>query len=340
MPQPRVLISLILLTLLLAGCKPNRFDINTEDVKIEPVKILRLDQDVFNLTPQTIAAKTPELEHKYGQFYERYLSQILNNGGVNDSSYAEVLMQFTHDREMHEAYLQLSKKYGDAEIRHLEDELTGVVKRFKVFFPKRRTPARYATFMSGFNYNVVYVDSTIGIGLDQYLGADNDFYTRLQFPKFQSRTKDTPFIVPDVVRGWMITEFDNAMPVNTLLNHMIFYGKIYYACDALLPQVHDSLKIAYTGRQLDYCKTYEKELWGFLIKDNKLYDNNMKVIAEFTSDGPFTSAISKECPPRIAMWTGWQIVRAYMDRNPDVSLEQLMSENDAQKILTKSKYKP
>ena len=64
------------------------------------------------------------------------------------------------------------------------------------------------------------------------------------------------------------------------------------------------------------------------------------MVSEFTSDGPFTRAISKDCPPRIAMWLGKQIVKSYMDHNDNVSLEDLMNEKDVQKILQKSKYKP
>jgi hypothetical protein len=61
---------------------------------------------------------------------------------------------------------------------------------------------------------------------------------------------------------------------------------------------------------------------------------------KYTSDGPFTSVLSKQAPARIGHWVGWQIIRQYMNNNPDVSLEQLMQENDAQAILKKSKYKP
>jgi uncharacterized protein YjaZ len=71
-----------------------------------------------------------------------------------------------------------------------------------------------------------------------------------------------------------------------------------------------------------------------------LYKNDLKEVAEYTAEGPFTSAISKECPPRIAMWVGWQIVRSYMNRNEKVSLEELMRTSDAQIILSKAKYKP
>jgi hypothetical protein len=147
-------------------------------------------------------------------------------------------------------------------------------------------------------------------------------------------------MLTDIVRGWLITEFDNSEPVNNLLYHMIFYGKILYTCDALLPQTHDSLKIGYTTQQMKYCKDYEKNLWGFFAEKNRLYDNNLKTINEFTSEGPFTGAISKECPPQIAIWLGWQIVRSYMKNNEKVTVEDLMKEKDAQKILSKSKYRP
>jgi hypothetical protein len=40
------------------------------------------------------------------------------------------------------------------------------------------------------------------------------------------------------------------------------------------------------------------------------------------------------------MWLGQQIVKSYMKHNSDVTLEDLMNEKDAQKILSKSKYKP
>jgi uncharacterized protein YjaZ len=71
-----------------------------------------------------------------------------------------------------------------------------------------------------------------------------------------------------------------------------------------------------------------------------LYTTDHAEIMKYTSEGPFTSAFSKEAPPRIAYWIGWQIVRQYMKNNPDSSVEMLMKETDAQKILSKSKYKP
>ena len=108
----------------------------------------------------------------------------------------------------------------------------------------------------------------------------------------------------------------------------------------MLPQVNDTAKIQYTQKQLEYCTQNEYNLWTYFVAQKLLYTTNHVEIMKYTGEGPFTSAISKECPPRIAYWVGWQIVRQYMQNNPDVTLEQLMKQDDAQVILSQSKYKP
>lgn len=322
------------------GCHHSQKNIDTSKIELEPIDIKRLDKDVFLLTPENSQKKIIEFQKKYSTFYTRYVSAIVNNGGKIDSLYSQTLLRFINNQDIHTAYTELLKTFSDNDIELLGDEMTEVVKRFKVIFPKRSVPKQVVTFMSGFQYNIVYVDSTLGIGLDMYLGSKNPFYSMMQLPNFRTRTMNKEHVLSDAVRGWIITEFDNADPINNLLNHMIFYGKIFYICDALLPNVQDSIKMGYTSAQMKYCNTYEKNLWGFFAKDNKLYDNDLKLVSEFTSDGPFTRAISKECPPRIAMWLGLQIVNAYMENNESVTFEDLLNEKDAQKILSKSKYKP
>ena len=81
-------------------------------------------------------------------------------------------------------------------------------------------------------------------------------------------------------------------------------------------------------------------MWGFLIKNKLMYSTETEVISKFTAEGPFTTGFVKESPGRTGVWIGWQIVRKYMDDNPNISLQQLMNEKDPQMILAKSKYKP
>ncbi len=334
------IITFFLFTILFLACHTSQLDIDTSNVELEPIVFKRLDKDVFLLNQINCADKMKEYTKKYSTFYSRYLSSIVNNGGKIDSIYSQTLLRFVENQDIKVAHEQVNKIYSDKDIQLLGDEMTEVVKRFKVIFPKRKTPKQFVTFMSGFQYNMVYVDSTLGIGLDMYLGKNNLFYEMMELPKFRTRTMTKEYLLSDAVRAWVISEFDNTDPVNNLLNHLIFYGKIFYVCDALLPNVSDTIKMGYTGAQINYCNMYENKLWGFFVKDNKLYDNDLKIVSEFTSDGPFTRAISKECPPRIAMWLGLQIIKSYMEHNTNVTIEELMNKKDAQEILAKSKYKP
>ncbi|PJB58994.1 MAG: gliding motility lipoprotein GldB, partial [Bacteroidetes bacterium CG_4_9_14_3_um_filter_41_19] len=57
-------------------------------------------------------------------------------------------------------------------------------------------------------------------------------------------------------------------------------------------------------------------------------------------EAPFTTGFSNESAPRVGIWLGWQIVKAYHENHPEISLNELISNADTQEILQKSGYKP
>ena len=115
-----------------------------------------------------------------------------------------------------------------------------------------------------------------------------------------------------------------------------------FLLDALLPEVQDTLKIGYTGEQLQWCFDNEVQMWAHYVQKKMLYSTDVLLYQRYINEAPFTSApdVPQESAPRIGVWTGWQIVRRYMKEHPEVTLKQLMAETDYQKILTQSKYKP
>lgn len=329
-----------LIILVFYSCKNNTLDVDISNVDIKPLTLLRLEDDIFSLNSGNFDTKNKEMQARYGPFYDHYIQGFLNAGGTQDSLYKPKVLDFTRDRDMKNTYAYVKKLYPNVIVEEIKNELTNCVKRFKYHFPNKKLPTKLITCTSGFNYSVAYMDSALVLGLDRHLTDTAIFYQMLTLPKYQTRMMNKDYILPNIAKGWILTEFDTEKPVNTLLYHTIFYGKIFYAVNALLPNTNDSLIIGYTSAQMNYCKENEKNLWGYFAEKNRLYENNLKTVQELTSDGPFTGAISKECPPRIAMWVGWQIVRSYMKNNKDVTLEQLMNEKDGQKILSKSKYRP
>lgn len=330
----------ILSVVTLTSCSKNRLDVDLETVTIPDIKFQHLENDLFKLKAANITEQTKTLKSNYGMFYERYLSSFINAKGTFDSLYEPNVLKFVNDKDMLETHAYIKKTFNEEDFKNIEQQVTDGVKRFHYFFPKRKLPIYLTTCMSGFNYAIAYSDSTLAVGLDMYLGEEAPFYKMLNLPQYRTRIMNKNYIPTDLMRGWLLNEFDNDVPTNTLIHHTIFYGKILFAVHALIPEAKDSTIFGYSPAQMDYCSKYEKNLWGYMAEKNRLYENNMRTVQELTGEGPFTSAISKECPPGIAKWVGYQIVKSYMEKNETVTLEQLMHEKDAQKILSKSKYRP
>lgn len=327
----------IVLFLTIVGCGNERLDVDVSETVVPELTVKRLEQDIFKMDTTDIAKSTKELQAKYGRFYSTFISVILNNGGLRDSSYAFRMKSFIRDFYMKKAYDDSQKKYPNTDF--IRDDLKEAYKYFNYHFPNRSLP-QPITMISGFNYSVVVADSTLAIGIETYLGSDNEFYTGLGVPKYKSMFMNQENMIPDAIRQWMLIEFPNTMNKNDFLSEIVYMGKIMYLTDALLPSVPDSLKIQYSKAQMDYCTQNEFNVWSYFAAKKMLYTTDQAEIIKFTSDGPFTSALSKEAPSRIGHWIGWQLVRQYMNNNPKASLQDLINEADAQTILTKSKYKP
>lgn len=315
----------------------NPLKVDVSHVAVPGLTINRLDQDVFTMDTTDVPAATKQLQAKYGHFYSAFVTGILNNGEIRDSGYVVRIKRFIRERDMRKAYNDCQKVYPD--LQELTAGFSDAFQHFKYHFPAKRLP-KPVTMMSGFNYAVYPIDSTLAIGLEMYLGTDNDFYKMIGFPRYRTLFMNKENILPDAIQGWMIDVFPYTMNKNDFLSQIIYMGKILYLTDALLPEVQDTLKIRYTAPQMEYCMENEFNVWSYFAAQKIIYTTNQAEIIKFTSEGPFTSALSKQSPPRIGYWVGWRIVRQYMKNNPKVSLEQLMKETDAQQILAKSKYKP
>ena len=123
---------------------------------------------------------------------------------------------------------------------------------------------------------------------------------------------------------------------------MVYNGKVLYLMDELMPDLADSTKIGYTGTQAQWCKDYETDIWAYFLEENLLFETDYLKIQKYLTDAPFTPGVGEgnQSAPKLGVWVGWQIVRKYMDKHPDLSLQQLLAQTDAQKILKESKYKP
>ncbi|MCZ6692419.1 MAG: hypothetical protein O6939_00815, partial [Bacteroidetes bacterium] len=80
------------------------------------------------------------------------------------------------------------------------------------------------------------------------------------------------------------------------------------------------------------------EIIGF--KYQLIFETNYYVKQKYLEERPNIPEIGPKCPGRVGTWVGWEIVKSYFRQNPEVGLEQLMANQDAQAIFSQSKYKP
>ena len=304
------------------------------------IKIQRFDHDLYQGKTKNPEETNHLLAKKYSAFYDDFIVQMVGNSTTTGVEVLENLYQG-------KAYADLNHEVDSVypNLNKTEKELNETFKYIKYYYPRIKIP-RFISFLSGFAYQIPIGENYMGIGLDMFLGKDSKFYPALvkSIPRYQSRRFEPAYIVPRITEEFAKEElFRPNDEDQTLLSQMIYHGKILYFMDQVLPEnVSDTVKIGYTGRQLAWCKNFEGNIWGVFLENDLLYKTDFQKIQMYLTDGPFTAGLGdkRESAPKLGIWIGWQVVKKYMTENPEVSLQQLMADMDAQKILTKSKYKP
>ncbi|WP_214072168.1 gliding motility lipoprotein GldB [Mucilaginibacter sp. dw_454] len=324
---------------LLSACGHDK-KVDVSNIPID-VKIERFDHDFDGLRTKPMEQQAMFMIKKYGAFYANYTEQILEAGSIKDTNYFGTLRPVFAGRPYLDVKHDVDSIYPGPLVKQ-EAELTDAFRRIKYYYPKKQLPKMYAYF-SGFKAQTAVGDGYFGIGLDLFLGAKSRFYPALTdvFPRYISRHFTPEYITPKVIEGIaredMFPESDND---KTLLSKMVYNGKILYFMDQILPDVPDSTKIGYTPQQLKWCTDFKSTIWAYLLDQSLLYETDDQKITNIIGEAPFTAQLGNDSAPKIGVWTGWQIVKEYMDKHPEVTLPELMMNNDAQKILNESKYRP
>ncbi|MDQ3190345.1 MAG: hypothetical protein M3Q58_02000 [Bacteroidota bacterium] len=333
MNRLKIFYSFLVLALLMSSCKNDRLKIDVSKNNTT-VSIFRLEKELFEKKPDY--EKHLKLFGKLGDFYKNYVEIMINAGPIKDSLTINGLNLFTQDSEIKGVYKDVISEYPD--LSGLNAEFSNAFKHYNHYFPNKNIP-EVITYISGFNYAIAASDSVLGVGLDMYLGKDYEFYRMIGFPQYKTYSMRNEYITHDAVKGWIATEFEFDPVEKDMLEQIIHHGKIMYIMDAVFPYSEDSLKIGYTKEQLDWCVNNQVNIWSHFIDKQLLFSSNSKEIMTYLNEGPFTPGMPRESPPKLGIWLGWQIVKAYMERQDEVDLEKLL-EAKAPYILKESKYKP
>ncbi len=304
------------------------FDVS--EIDIPNFKIDRYEQALFGIDTLNFLNELNTIQEKFSTFLG---TDPLSNENT------QALYHYATDPKLLALNYEVSKNYP--ELSFLEKELKKAFQYYLHYFPKEKLPMLF-TYISGLHFEapIQLSSEAMVIGLDLYLGPDFEEYKTFGIPVYRANRMTKEHLSVDCMKTFArIHLFENRTQKN-FLGEIIENAKTFYFLDAMLPEKADYLKIGYTENQLKWCIENEQNIWAFFIDKQILYSADYEITRKFTQDGPFTLAFSEEAPAMIGNWIGWQILRAYMNHNPTVSLQDLLKETDAQKILKQSGYKP
>ncbi len=334
LPKCFALLSLTVI-LTLSGCswrdKPPFYATDVSHIPPEQIEIYRYEQMLFVLNPYQLREEiAPHVDT-----YQFFLGDAIDEPGA-----VEQLINYVTDPLLRELYQDTQETWPDTQ--ELSETLSQAFRRYRHHLPDEPQP-RFYTFVSGLDYHkpLVYEPNHMAIGLDNYLGADYHYYEAIGIPAYLSRRMQSKRLPTDIFLALAEHHLHQTGIIpETLLEHMINEGKKLYFVDCMLPFASDETKINYTPQQKAWMEAWEGHAWTYKMENDLLFSSTHDAIQKFTREAPFTAPFSAGSAPRTGTWIGWRIVREYMRRNPHVSLQDLIREDNAQKILGESRYRP
>ena len=346
--QTPLLIALFFFTgSLFSGCDESPAKPDVSHIKVN-LKMQRFEKDFFALDTTNLDKGFDQLRLEYHDFLNDYTGKILGLEGKDTSQWDMAIKAFIRDyRPIYDSTQKIDKGVNIA-----KSEIEEGLKYVKYYFPSYRLPEQFITFigpMDAFAYSQTGgsgdIITTFGLcaGLQLHLGENSMVYKSeagMQlYPEYISRKFDTDNIAVNCMKN-IIDDIHAPLQLGgSMLALLADHGKRMYLLDLLLPDAKEEIKLGYTKTQLEAVKKSEGFIWNYINENNLLFETDLLKTRSFVTDGPSTAEFGLGSPGFISLYTGRQLIRAYMKKHPATSLNELLA-LDANKILAGAGYKP
>ena len=331
----RYIYVIVIISFALISCKREKRRADLTGIECD-IKIERFDSLFWGLDTTRLAEEFAKLQAEHPNITPIYTENVVQFGHPDSAITHDTYKLFRSNKEVGKLYEDALKIYAD--VSDIEKDLTEAFRRAKYFLPQFPTPRVYC-HVSGLNQSLIVDEEFISLSIDNYLGADYQLYKEIGIYKYQRPNMRREKVAPDYITAWLSSEFSNSLADN-LLSDMIRYGKILYTVSVLLPKTPERVIMGYSEEQWEWVKKNEANMWNALITSKDLYTTSMMIKNQYIGDGPFTKPFTQESPGRAGTYIGWRIVENYMKHNPQISIQQLLQQPDAQIILNNSNYRP
>lgn len=328
---------LVVCAFILSACHQSRTYF-PKDLETQQIDLVRFDNALMNVQEATIQEDVRLLYEEFPVFMPLWVEDILGIPSADTAYLEQQLPLFLNDTLYGFKETNKREKAVFADVKDVEQSLGQAFARIRYLYPETEIPTLYL-FISGFQTPVYFSEDLIGIGGDMYLGSEYEYYNRVVYD-YQKQTMRKECIPVDVISAFLFRTIPYTSAKTRLLDQMMYRGKVMYLTAQIFNNLPGYEVMGWTKDQWDWCLRNERAIWHLVMDKRDLFKTESLVLTSYLNDGPFTAEVSQESPGRLGIWIGWRIAESYMEHHPEVTIQQLMAEGDAQKILEESYYKP
>lgn len=334
-----------------ASCNENKNIPDVSDIRIN-LTIQHFDQDLFAIDTNNVKAGIVTLQQKYPTlspaFFENILGLPVDSLLSGQAAHASAFKMFLRDyRPLKDS---ADKLFGD--FTKSSAEIQKGLQFVKYYFPQYKSPQKIYTligpidalFETSFGaHGDIITEDGLGVALQFHMGDNFSFYQssqgQAQFPEY-IRRRLTPETIPvNAMKNIVDDMFPDKSSGRPLIEQIVEKGKRLYLVDRFLPKTPGHLKIGYSEKQLEACYENEAVIWNLFVQNYLLNNAEQNMIKNYIGDSPKTQELGEDSPGNIGAFCGWQIVKKFMDKNPDVKPGALMK-MDSREVYSSSKYRP
>jgi len=323
-----------------ASCKNGEKTPDVSDVKIQ-LTTQHFEKELFSLDTANFSANLEKLIAKYPSFGENFLSAVLGTDPKwTGDSVASYVKGFAGAyKNIYDTAALVFKDFTP-----YENEIKKSLQFVKHYFPDYKIPDKIITYIGPLNgYGDILADDALIVGLHLHLGKNFSLYhselVQQTYPEYISRRFEPDYIAANSLKNIVLDLYPEKLEEKSLVQQMVEKGKRLYLLSKLLPATDEYKLIGYTAEQLKDVYAHEKNVWDLFVQNNLLQTIDENVIKNYIGESPKTQELGDASPGNIGSFAGWQIVKKYMQKNPEITLQKLMA-TDADTIFQEAKYKP
>ena len=311
---------LLILSLALVSCnEDNKLEEEISNINVDFI-VERFDKAYADAKP----ADLPKLKEAYPFLFSKHVPDSVWIERINDTLQNQLL-------------IEVGKAYGD--FKDVDFDFERLFQHLK-YYDKTFSVPRIVTLTNDVDYRnkTIVTDSLLLVALDNFFGEDHEFYQNI--PRYLAQNMRRGQIIPEVAEAYA-KKYAFQSNRKTLLDEMIYHGKLLYFKDIMIPFKSDEEKIGYTEQELKWAEANESPIWSYFIEKELLFSTDSKLPSRFIADAPYSKfylELDNESPGRLGQYMGWQIVRAYAEATDENVLTILKKEPE--EIFNKAKFKP